>query len=178
MKSCFNTDNHSNFDLYDVTFIEFHEFIAYHHIWLQRCRRITVPNPISRIFLRRSNRKYRFVTLVIYASLDPHPICFNTSRILYFTKLHCINKLVWINSSRRMSPECFIKSILLSIFFIIQNSRKIRSKELFLTGTKKKIYLSERHFLSRIIFPSNGKKKKNAKRNWNNKIRRWIEAAN
>lgn len=124
------------------------------------CRRITVPNPISRIFLRRSNRKYRFVTLVIYASLDPHPICFNTSRILYFTKLHCINKLVWINSSRRMSPECFIKSILLSIFFIIQNSRKIRSKELFLTGTKKKIYLSERHFLSRIIFPPNGKKKK------------------
>lgn len=59
-----------------------------------------------------------------------------------------------------MSPECFIKSILLSIFFIIQNSRKIRSKELFLTGTKKKIYLSERHFLSRIIFPPNGKKKK------------------
>lgn len=160
MKSCFNTDNHSNFDLYDVTFIEFHEFIAYHRIWLQRCRRITVPNPISRIFLRRSNRKYRFVTLVIYASLDPHPICFNTSRILYFTKLHCINKLVWINSSRRMSPECFIKSILLSIFFIIQNSRKIRSKELFLAGTKKKYTFRNVIFSPELFFLQMEKKKK------------------
>lgn len=59
-----------------------------------------------------------------------------------------------------MSPECFIKSILLSIFFIIQNSRKIRSKELFLTGTKKKYTFRNVIFSPELFFLQMEKKKK------------------
>lgn len=59
-----------------------------------------------------------------------------------------------------MSPECFIKNILLSIFFIIQDSRKIRSKELSLTGTKKKYTFRNVIFSPELFFLQMEKKKK------------------
>lgn len=85
MKSCFNTDNHSNFDLYDVTFIEFHEFIAYHRFLIATLQKNNQIQFLGFFSVDQIGRKYRFV---IYASLNL--ILFVSIHHEYYILQNCI----------------------------------------------------------------------------------------